>query len=348
MCYDGKNAKGDQKMKACFATNGGQSAVDFLCAGGRKEQFARKLDLLPGVVTQDTLAQRREELADVEVLISTWGMLPLTEEEIGEYFPSLRLILYGAASVQYFGQPFLRRGIRITTAAMAMAEFVAQFTFAQIVQANKGYSHSIRMYREKGYEAGHLHATRVCPGTYDTTVGIIGAGAIGTLVIEYLKKAHCEVLVFDPFLPDERAAALGVEKVSLEELFSRSHTISNHLANNAQTVGMLNYDLFRRMKPDAAFINTGRGAQVVEADLARAMREEPMRCALLDVTDPEPCPPDHEFWQLPNVILTPHIAGSAVQEMWGFADQMLEELERYQAGEALKYEVTLDMLATRA
>ena len=97
-----------------------------------------------------------------------------------------------------------------------------------------------------------------------------------------------------------------------------------------------------------AFINTGRGAQVVEADLARAMQEEPLRCALLDVTDPEPCPPDHIFWRLPNVHLTPHIAGIGASEVWAFADLLLEELRRYRAGKPLLHEVNAEMLKTLA
>lgn len=90
-----------------------------------------------------------------------------------------------------------------------------------------------------------------------------------------LKEYRLKVVVFDPFLSEEEAERLGVEKCGLERLFAESQTISNHLANNPQTAGMLNYGLFRRMKPNATFINTGRGAQVVEADLVRALRENP-------------------------------------------------------------------------
>ena len=90
---------------------------------------------------------------------------------------------------------------------------------------------------------------------------------IGRLVIRMLKQYNLKVIVFDPFLSDEKAEELGVEKCGLAELFERAFVVSNHLANNAQTVGMLNYDLFSKMREGAVFINTGRGRQVNEDDL---------------------------------------------------------------------------------
>lgn len=335
-------------MKACFMTDRKDDVIGYIFGGGRRERFEAELDVMPGVYSSKDLDSQRAAFAEVEVILSSWGMPELTDEQIETYFPNLKLILYGAASVQYFARPYMRRGVRITTAAASMAEYVAQFTYAQILQTNKGYYQAMAMYRADCHHNANQFATRRCPGTFGTKIGIIGAGAIGSRVIRLLSQLNCEILVFDPFLPEERAKELGVSLVSLETLFAECQTISNHLANNAQTVGMLNYDLFRRMKPDAAFINTGRGAQVVEADLARALQEEPLRCALLDVTDPEPCPKDHIFWQLPNVFMTPHIAGIGAQEVWDFADLLLEELHRYKAGEPLVHEVRAEMLKTLA
>ncbi len=103
----------------------------------------------------------------------------------------------------------------------------------------------------------------------------MGVGAIGTQVIKLLKLYKTEILAYDPYLSDERAAELGVVKASLEEIFSKCQTISNHMANKSETVGMLNYRLFSMMKDKAAFVNTGRGPQVVEEDLIRALREKP-------------------------------------------------------------------------
>ena len=144
------------------------------------------------------------------------------------------------------------------------------------------------------------------------------------------------------------AEQLGVEMVSLEEMFSRCAVISNHLANNAQTRGMLNYDLFSKMEPHATFINTGRGAQVVEADLVRALTERPDLTAVLDVTFPEPPEAGHAFYTLPNCILTPHIAGSIGDEVVRMAEYMAEECHAWLTHTPPRYEVTASMLATMA
>ena len=167
-------------------------------------------------------------------------------------------------------------------------------------------------------------------------------------IINMLKSYYLTVLVFDPFLSDADADALGVEKCSLERLFSESFVVSNHLANNAQTVGMLNYDLFKLMRENAVFLNTGRGAQVVEDDLVRILREREDLTALLDVTYPEPPVKDHPFYTLPNCILTPHIAGSAGDEVHRMAAYMHREFEHYLRGEECAYEVSLEMLKTMA
>jgi len=160
-----------------------------------------------------------------------------------------------------------------------------------------------------------------------------------------LQAYPVDLMVYDPFISREKMDRLNLTRTySLEDVFSSCQTISNHIANNPQTVGMLHYGLFARMKKHAAFINTGRGAQVVEADLARALREEPLRQAYLDVTWPEPIAPDSELRQLPNVFITPHIAGYAAQEVNELADSMIEEYDRFSKGLPLAREVTPSML----
>ena len=124
--------------------------------------------------------------------------------------------------------------------------------------------------------------------------------------------------------------------------------MSNHLANNPQTVGMLKYDLFSKMRENAVFINTGRGAQVVEDDLVRILRERPGLTALLDVTYPEPPVDGHPFYTLPNCLLTPHIAGSAGDELARMGEYMLTECQAYLGGKPCKYEVSIKMLETMA
>ena len=246
------------------------------------------------IYNKEMLLASPDAFADVVMIFSTWGMPPLTEEEIRRCLPSLQCLFYGAGSVQNFARPFLACGVKVFSAWAANAVPVAEMTVAQIVLANKGYFVSNRLYHASGRKEAKT-AFKKCRGNYGETVGIIGAGMIGKLVIQMLKQYNLRVLVFDPFLSEERADELGVEKCSLDELFARAFVVSNHLANNEQTKGMIQYDHFCRMRENAVFINTGRGAQVVEEDLVRVLCERPDLTALLDVTDPEPPIYDHPF-----------------------------------------------------
>ena len=285
--------------------------------------------------------------AGVEFIFSTWGMPEFAEEEIRRCFPALKCVFYGAGTVQKFARPFLACGVKIFSSWAANAVPVAEMTVAQIILSNKGYYLTNRLYHAQGKDVAKK-AFAKCKGNYGETVGIIGAGMIGKLVIEMLKTYNLKVLVFDPFLPDEKAKELGVEKCDLQTLFERSFVVSNHLANNAQTQGMLNYTHFSRMRENAVFINTGRGAQVVESDLVRILQERVDLTALLDVTYPEPPVEGHPFYTLPNCFLTPHIAGSAGDEVARMGKYMLGEFDKHLSGKETEYEVSEEMLERMA
>lgn len=315
------------------------------------EQTLLRLHELTGIekkaYTKADILGDPSSFEDVEFLFSTWGMPEFTEDEIKRDLPSLKCVFYGAGTVQKFARPFLNCGVKIFSAWAANAVPVAEMTVAQIILANKGFFLTNRLYHTKGYTAARS-TSKEQKGNYSETVGIIGAGMIGRLVIEMLKNYHLNVLVFDPFLPNERADELGVKKCDLETLFANAMTVSNHLANNEQTKGMLNYNLFSRMRENAVFINTGRGAQVVEDDLVRILEERPDLTALLDVTDPEPVEEGHPFYTLSNCLLTPHIAGSLGDEVARMGLYMLRECESYLSGNLNQYEVTEKMLETMA
>lgn len=301
---------------------------------------------LETVLSKEDLLCHPERTAHTEFLFSTWGMPSFTEAEIAACFPRAKALYYAAGSVQSFARPFLRRGIRVFSAWAANAVPVAEYAAAQILLANKGYFVAARLCAADYEEAHRIFAS--FPGNYGCRVGILGAGMIGSLVIDYLRRNHLDILVFDPFLSDEKAASMGVRKTSLKEIFSSCQTISNHLANNDQTVHMLDGRLFSLMGDTVTFLNTGRGQQVVEPDLCEALRQRPLATAVLDVTHPEPPQADHPFRTLPNVILTPHIAGSSGNEVHRMAVYMREEFLHTKSGLLPRWEVTEEMLLTMA
>lgn len=297
----------------------------------------------PRIVAPAQLEALLPELAQTEVIFSTWGMPCLTEAQLAA-LPKLRAVFYAAGSVQGFARPLLERGITVVSAWLANGVPVAEFTLAQILLSAKGYFRNVDEYRATHSYRGSARG----PGCYGETVALLGAGAVGREVIRLLKPFSLHILVFDPFLSEAAARELGVEKVGLDEAFSRGIVVSNHLANNPQTAQMLKATHFAQLRPGATFINTGRGLTVVESELADVLRARPDLTALLDVTWPEPAPADSPLWELPNVRISTHLAGSTGNEVRRMADWCLDEFERWTQGKPLRSSVTLEMLETMA
>ncbi len=344
--FSSKNGDKKIKMKAVLISDKKKNLSDVYSEYTVK-RIGGLTELDTASYTKEDVLMNKERFSDTEYIFSTWGMPSFTKEEIEEYFPSLKCVFYSAGSVQSFARPFLESKIKVFSAWAANAVPVAEYTLAQILLANKGFfTHTYLM--DHGMQKQARALKNEYPGNFGEKIGIIGVGMIGSLVAKKLKDYRLEVLAFDPFLPEERAVELGVRLCSLEELFSSCRVVSNHLANNAETKGMLNYDLFSKMLPHSTFLNTGRGAQVVEDDLVRLLEERPDVTAVLDVTYPEPARDDHKFYSLANCFLTPHIAGSLGNEVHRMSEYMADEFEKYLSGEVCRYEVSLSMLETMA
>ena len=171
---------------------------------------------------------------------------------------------------------------------------------------------------------------------------------VGREVIQRLAYHDINILVFDPYLSALEAEKLGVTLVSLEQAFARGYVVSNHLANVPETENILQSSHFASMPVGGTFINTGRGATVDEPAMIEILRQRSDITALLDVAQQEPVAEDSPLYQLQNVWLSPHIAGSMGREVVRMADFVLDEFERTLNGEALHFEVTLEQLPTMA
>ena len=325
--------------------------------GSNKVQFSKVYtpEVLKKLGTYGELSQRiskkninehKSWLKDCEIAFATWGMPVFTKEEIREYLPSLKAVFYSAGTVQYFAKPFLDCGIKVFSAFAANAVPVAEYTFAQITLASKGFFQSAKNYRTL-LPRSFVFANS-SPGNFRCRVGLAGLGAIGQAVAKKLQELDVEVFAYDPFIPEATARELGVTLCSLETLFSECDVISNHLANKKELENVFNYSLFRRMKKHSTFINTGRGAQVAEYSLALSLLLHPSRTFVGDVLKKEFFPYINPLFWCHNAILTPHIAGSTGNEPQRMAYYMMEELDRFQKNEKTKYEVTPEMLERMA
>jgi phosphoglycerate dehydrogenase-like enzyme len=329
--------------KAAYISSSGE--ISPVYGGGRYEKLGELFDLFPENLTAEMIDERHEELGEIQYLFSTWGMPRLTSDQVAR-LPALEAVFYGAGTVQSFAVPFLEAGVKVVSAWAANAIPVAEYTVAQILLANKGFFTATRCM--KTLEDRKKFSPAIFPGNFETSISLLGAGMIGRAVIERLKPYCLDILVFDPFLSDSDAEALGVEKVELEEAFERGLVVSNHLANLPETKAMLKGPHFASMPPYATFINTGRGATLDEDAMIEALQARADLTAVLDVTFPEPPAAESALYTLDNVVMTPHIAGSTGQEIWRMADFMIDEAVALSEGRALKYEVSMEMLKTMA
>ena len=288
-------------------------------------------------------AQARAVLAETEVLVTGWGC-PRISGEVLAAAPKLRLVAHAAGTVKSLIDPVAyERGIAVTNAVEANAVPVAEFTLAAIIMANKQVLRFRDLYRQD-HARGSSHALMDEPiGNYRRTIGIIGASRIGRRVIALLQNLDCSVLLHDPFVGAEDPLTEMAELTGLDALMARSDVISLHAPSLPATRGMIGARHFRAMRDGATFINTARGALVDEAALLAELRTGRI-CAVIDVTDPEIPIAGSAFYDLPNVLLTPHIAGAVGSERSRLGRLVADEVQRFIAGEPLQYAVDPHLL----
>lgn len=334
-----------EKKKAILLTAQGYDA-NRVYDSGVTAKLKNRYDLYDTVLCKQNIEEHRTACRNAEYIFSTWGMEHFSEEEIKAYFPNAKCLFYAAGSVQHFASEFLKCHIRVFSAWQANAVPVAEYTYAQILLALKGFYRAAAKSRYHYYDMAKYAEN--CGGVYNAKVGIIGVGCIGSAVAERLKANNVKVYYYDPYLPKENAEKLHIKSASLESIFSDCDVITNHLANKEELTGVLSGKLFDCMKPYAVFINTGRGRQVDEKGLVKAMRKVKTRTALLDVLVHEPLKPFSAIARCKNIIVTPHIAGSLGKEVVRMSEYMADEAERIDNGDSALYEVTTQMLKTMA
>ncbi|MFD4691601.1 hydroxyacid dehydrogenase [Streptomyces sp. NPDC058463] len=281
-------------------------------------------------------------LAAAEVLFTHWGSPQLTDDVLG-LMPRLRAVVHAAGSIKHHvTEAVWARGIAVSSAAAANALPVAEFTLAAILFANKGVLGAARQYRDArgAFELLPHFAGR---GNYRRVIGIVGASRIGRRVIELLRPFDLTVLLHDPYVDRAAAAALGVEPVGLDELVRRSHVVSIHAPQLPETRHMFDARRLALMADGATLVNTARGSLVD----TRALTDELVSGRIhgvIDVTDPDHLPSDSPLYHLPNVLLTPHIAGSLGNELGRMTHWAVDEVQRYAQGVPFAYGVGPDEL----
>ena len=280
------------------------------------------------------------------VAITGWRSRPI-KGELLDRATSLRLIAHSAGSVKgLVDESTYDRGIRVTNAADENAVPVAQFTVAMMVMMLKQVPWLAAEYRQPGPKPALWRLAQVRE-LQDIDVGLVGASRIGRLVVKMLQQfVGVRIRLYDPYLSAEQAEQMGVRLCSLEEVFS-CPVVSIHAPKTPQTHHMVNARILALLPDHAVLINTSRGALIDEDALIAEIRKRPLYVAL-DVTDPEPPAADSPLRTLPNVLLTPHIAGAMNQARRDMGRCAIDQTLRFLAGQPLQYEITRDMLPTQA
>jgi phosphoglycerate dehydrogenase-like enzyme len=306
---------------------------------GRLARLKTLANVHPRIISKADFDQVLSVIKDSEYIFSTWGMPVLTPVQIKQ-MKKLKAVFYAAGSVRYFAEPFLKAGVKVISAWTQNAVPTATFAFAQVILSCKGYFRNSRDYKESKTGVWSI----VKDGIYGTKIGIIGAGQVGRRLVDMLRPYGVEVCISDPYLTAKQAIQIGARKVGLKQLFNECQIISNHMPDIEETKGSLGKAMFASMQKNATFINTGRGAQVKENDLISVFKKRKDLTALLDVTFPEPPDKSSELFNLPNVIVSPHIAGAYGKEQLQLADYVMDEFEDMLNGKPLKNEIKAAML----
>ncbi|WP_156385909.1 hydroxyacid dehydrogenase [Devosia sp. Root685] len=328
--------------KLLFAMAGDKTRHVFDAATlDRLEQSCVLLARAP--VENFTDPEARRLLGEAEILVTGWGC-PMITPEVLRAAPNLRLIAHAAGTVKFTVDPAAYvAGIRVTHSAEANAVPVAEFTLASILFSAKHIFTLRDLYRadpsrRSSYALGDSEI-----GNFRRTVGIVGASRIGRRVIELLRNFDYSVLLYDPFVQAGDPDLAGVELVELDALMARSDVVSIHAPSLPSTRGMIGARQLKLMKDGAVFINTARGALVEEAALVAELQTGRI-FGVIDVTDPEIPPVDSPLFTLPNVFLTPHVAGAIGTERLRLGLMAAEEIERFVEGRPMLYEVQPELL----
>lgn len=270
-------------------------------------------------------------IGDAEVLVT--HLAPLSDAMM-ERLPTLRLVAVSRGGPVNIDMKAARaRHITVVNTPGRNASAVAEFTIGAILAETRLIRVGHEALRQGDWRGDLYRADRTGRELSEMTVGVIGYGAIGTKVVRLLKPFGCRILVSDPYVQlseDDRRS--GVELVSLFTLLEQSDVVTLHPRVTKETRHMINADAIARMKPDAILVNTARGPLVDYAALTDALAGNRIAGAMLETFGHEPVDPDDPLLKLPNVTMTPHIAGASVRTVTYAAEQAAEEVRRFLAG----------------
>jgi D-3-phosphoglycerate dehydrogenase/(S)-sulfolactate dehydrogenase len=287
------------------------------------------LERVPGAQVDLRPGLKAEELREI---ISGYDALAIRSAtkvtaEVLAVAPRLRVIGRAGTGVDNIDlAAATRRGVVVMNAPGGNSVSVAEHTVALLLSLARSIADASQSTRAGKWEKKKYSAGREL---YGKTLGVVGTGNIGQLVVLRARAFGMKIIAYDPFLSADAAAKLGVELVELPEIFRRSDAITLHVPLTEQTRNMVSAATLAQMKPGALLVNCARGGLVDERAVADALRSKHLGGAALDVFEIEPPAADHPLFSCENFIATPHLGGSTEDAQQNVAVIVCEAMVEY-------------------
>jgi phosphoglycerate dehydrogenase-like enzyme len=289
----------------------GKKSKEFTELNHKAEEYAQRAGLLYKWVPQDPFNQkeiiRNLQMADAGIIDTE----PYSEEVFSEVYDSCKLLVrYGVGYDKVDLKAASKYGIAIARTTGANTLGVAEMAFSLIMAARRKLKYFDQAVARGDWE-------KVIAGeTIQSTIGIVGFGAIGKALAKLFKGWDCRIITYDPFPNKAALDEIGVMLVTLEELFKSADAISLHIPYSSDTHYLVGEKLISLMKPDAVIVNTARGNIIDENALAKALKENRIGGAGLDVFGEEPLPKSSPLIGLSNIVLTSHTSSQTSESLW--------------------------------
>ena len=270
-------------------------------------------------------------IGNAEILIT--HLAPISREMLAQ-LPKLKMIAVSRGGpVNINLEACKERGVLVVNTPGRNASAVAEFTIGAMLTESRKIRAGHEAMRQGVWSDDFYRADTTGEELSELTVGIVGYGAIGRKVVNLLKVFGCRIVIHDPYakLSDEDTA-YGVTQLEFKALLAQSDIVTLHPKATPETRHMMNATTLADMKPGAMLINTTRGSLCDDEALLNALTSGHLGSAVIDTFTTEPVPKDNPILALPNVTLTPHIAGASVRTVTYAAEQAAEEVRRFLSG----------------
>lgn len=277
----------------------------------------------------------KEKLKGVDVVITGWGS-PMLDKSVLEGNDTLKIIAHTGGTVTSVVDDYAyEKGIKVLSGNDVYAESVAEAIVAYSLLGLR----KIPDYMKKMEENGWYDYVSEWDGLLDQTVGFVSFGMIPKHLVKFLKPFRVKIKVYSSHISDEELERYGMERASLEEIFSSCKVISVHSALTEKTYHMIGKELLSLIPDGAVFVNTSRGAVIDEEALVRELEKERFT-AVLDVYEQEPLPKDHPLRTMPNAYTIPHMAGPTYDRREYVTFALIDDIINYNEGKPLRMEIS--------